>query len=188
MRVTGGDGSPRSLLYPCGVRAALVVAVAAGLVACSQGSQPARPAATPAATSGAAPAPPPAPASAVCSPTRPDALGPFYKSGAPTRASVGSGFVLSGVVRGADCRPLPDAVVEFWLVNSSGAYDDDHRATVPVRPDGSYRFESNRPVAYSGRPPHIHLRVSTPGRDAFVTQFYPQGEQTGATFDIVLPA
>ena len=131
-------------------------------------------------------APPPA---ADCEPTRPDALGPFYKPGAPTRDSVGQGYVLSGVVRAAEgCRPLPGAQVEFWLANDAGEYDDDHRATLQAGPGGEYRFESNTPPPYAGRPPHIHIRVSAPGLAPLVTQHYPQPGQTSATFDLVLPA
>src|SRR5918999_2255256 len=53
-----------------------------------------------------------------CKPTQPDMLGPFYEPGAPVRSSVGSGYVLSGTVLGAqECKPLPNARIEFWLAN-----------------------------------------------------------------------
>src|SRR5687768_10413387 len=66
-----------------------------------------------------------------CKPTQPDMLGPFYEPGAPVRTSVGSGYVLSGTVLGAqECKPIPNARIEFWLANPSGDYDDAHRATV----------------------------------------------------------
>ena len=122
-----------------------------------------------------------------CRPTRPDALGPFYQPGAPVRTSVGEGYRLAGTVRAADdCRPLPGARVEFWLVNEDGEYDDDHRATVPVGEDGTYRFQSNRPVAYGSRPPHVHIRVVAPGFQPLVTQHYPRGDQDAASLDLVL--
>lgn len=122
-----------------------------------------------------------------CQATPADALGPFYQPGALERSSVGSGYVLTGVVRSlADCQPIPGAVIEFWLANPSGVYDDDHRATVVAGPQGEYRFESNPPPAYGGRPPHIHVRVSAPGHETLVTQHYPQAGQTEATFDLVL--
>lgn len=156
------------------------------------------PAPTPAATATSAPTavgttPPPTGAAAsptgTCAPTRADSLGPFYKPDAPVRASVGQGYVLTGVVRDANgCRPLPGARVEFWLANPQGEYDDDHRATVFAGAQGEYRFESNVPVPYSGRPPHIHIRVTAPGFAPFVTQHYPQAGQTTATFDLVLAA
>jgi protocatechuate 3,4-dioxygenase beta subunit len=51
-----------------------------------------------------------------CKPTQPDMLGPFYEPGAPVRTRVGSGYVLSGaVLSAAECKPIPNARIEFWL-------------------------------------------------------------------------
>jgi protocatechuate 3,4-dioxygenase beta subunit len=77
-------------------------------------------------------------------------------------------------------------VREFWLVNQRGRYDDAHRATVIARRDGRYRFESNRPVSYSSRPPHIHMRVTARGFRTLVTQHYPRAGRSTATFNLVL--
>jgi catechol 1,2-dioxygenase len=122
-----------------------------------------------------------------CKPTQPDMLGPFYEPGAPARTSVGSGYVLSGVVLSAEeCKPIPDARIEFWLANPRGNYDDAHRATVLVGERGEYRFESNVPVSYGGRPPHIHVRVRAPGYEELITQHYPERGQRKANFDLVL--
>jgi protocatechuate 3,4-dioxygenase beta subunit len=78
------------------------------------------------------------------------------------------------------------ARIELWLANSQGEYDDAHRATMFASTAGRYRFESNRPVAYSARPPHIHLRVTARGFRALVTQHYPRAGRTSAVFNIVL--
>jgi protocatechuate 3,4-dioxygenase beta subunit len=121
-----------------------------------------------------------------CAPTRADALGPFYEPGAPIRSKVGSGYVLRGRVLTTTCRPIPRARIELWLVNGRGAYDDAHRATVLAARLGGYRFESNRPVGYEGRPPHIHLRVGARGFRTLVTQHYPRSGRTSAVFDLVL--
>ncbi len=122
-----------------------------------------------------------------CEPTRPDMLGPYYEPNAPVRTSVGSGYVLSGTVLSTDgCGPVPDARIEFWLANPGGEYDDAHRATVFAGERGRYRFESNVPVSYGGRPPHIHVRVSAPGYRDLVTQHYPDAGQKEANFDLVL--
>ena len=130
---------------------------------------------------------PPSEAGSGCRPTPPDALGPFYEPGAPVRSKVGTGYVLTGRVRTAgSCRPVPRARIEFWLVNPRGRYDDAHRATVYARADGRYRFESNRPVAYETRPPHIHVRVTARGFRALVTQHYPRPGRDRAVFDLVL--
>ena len=121
-----------------------------------------------------------------CPPTRADALGPFYEPGAPVRSRVGTGYVLSGQVVTTGCRPIARARVEFWLVNPRGQYDDAHRATVFARRDGRYRFESNRPPGYEGRPPHIHVRVTARGFRTLVTQHYPRGSRARAVFNLVL--
>jgi protocatechuate 3,4-dioxygenase beta subunit len=124
-----------------------------------------------------------------CKPTQPDMLGPFYEPGAPVRTSVGSGYVLSGTVLGAEeCKPIPNARIEFWLANPRGDYDDAHRATVFAGQRGEYRFQSNVPVSYSDRPPHIHVRVKAPGYEELVTQHYPERGQRKANFDLVLLA
>ena len=53
---------------------------------------------------------------------------------------------------------------------------------------GEYRFESNVPVSYGGRPPHIHARVRVHGYEELVTQHYPESGQKKANFDLVLVA
>jgi catechol 1,2-dioxygenase len=125
--------------------------------------------------------------SANCEPTQPDMLGPFYEPDAPVRTSVGSGYVLSGTVLAAEeCKPIPNARIEFWLANPRGDYDDAHRATVFADQRGEYRLESNVPVSYGGRPPHIHVRVRAPGYEGLVTQHYSERGQRKANFDLVL--
>jgi catechol 1,2-dioxygenase len=116
-------------------------------------------------------------------------LGPFYEPDAPVRTSVGRGYLLSGTVLGAaECKPIPNARIEFWLANSRGDYDDAHRATVFAEERGRYRLESNVPVSYGGRPPHIHVRVTAPGYEELVTQHYPERGLRKANFDLVLVA
>jgi protocatechuate 3,4-dioxygenase beta subunit len=124
-----------------------------------------------------------------CKPTQPDMLGPFYEAGASVRTRVGSGYVLSGTVLAAEeCKSIPNAHMEFWLANPRGDYDDAHRATVFAGERGEYRLESNVPVSYGGRPPHIHVRVRASGYEDLVTQHYPQRDQRKANFDLVLVA
>ncbi len=144
------------------------------LAACSSGSET---------TTTEAPAAVPA----SCEPTRSDALGPFYVPNAPVRSSVGQGHVLTGIVRSSlDCSRIPGAQIEFWQVGPDGQYDDDHRATMQSDASGAYRFESNVPPPYSGRPPHIHIRVTAPGSQTLVTQYYPGDGETSGAFDLVL--
>ena len=126
--------------------------------------------------------------SSACAPTRADSIGPYYEPDAPVRSKVGTGgHVLSGrVMATRTCRRLARARIELWLVNDQGEYDDAHRATVFSRRDGRYRFESNRPVGYGSRPPHIHIRVTARGFRTLVTQHYPRGTRRSATFNLVL--
>jgi protocatechuate 3,4-dioxygenase beta subunit len=124
-----------------------------------------------------------------CKPTQPDMLGPFYEPDAPVRTRVGSGYVLSGaVLAAAECKPILNAHIEFWLANPRGDYDDAHRATVFAGQRGRYRFQSNVPVSYGGRPPHIHVRVRASGYEELVTQHYPERGQRKANLDLVLVA
>jgi protocatechuate 3,4-dioxygenase beta subunit len=122
-----------------------------------------------------------------CEPTPADHLGPFYEPDAPVRSSVGKGYRLEGMVRSStDCSLIANARVELWLTGPDGSYDDDHRATIFSNDNGEYRFESNFPPGYSGRPPHIHMRLSANGFETLATQHYPLQGQTTGNFDIVL--
>jgi len=124
--------------------------------------------------------------SETCTSTPPDMLGPFYKPNAPMRTSVGNGYILKGMVRSTDCSPVPGSKIEVWLANPDGTYDDAHRATVVSDASGLYRFESNVPTPYTGRPPPIHLRVTADGFKELVTQHYPEAGKTEATFNLVI--
>ena len=100
---------------------------------------------------------------------------------------MGKGHVLSGVVRtSADCSPIEGAKIEFWLAGPNGKYDDDHRATMFTDKTGAYKFESNFSPPYSGRPSHIHIKVTVKGYRTHITQYYPTKGQTEAAFDLVL--
>ena len=126
-------------------------------------------------------------AAPACKPTPPDSLGPFYIPNAPVRTSVGTGHLLSGVVRSSrTCRPIARARIEFWLAGPAGDYGPAWRATLFSRRDGSYRFTSHVPPRYSSRPPHIHVRVTARGFRTLVTQFYPRRGATRGTFPLVL--
>jgi protocatechuate 3,4-dioxygenase beta subunit len=118
-------------------------------------------------------------------PTAADIEGPFYKAGAPLRASlVESGsktekLVLAGIVRSADCKPLANVALDFWHADASGAYDNRgyrYRGVVTTDAEGRYRLETNLPPPYSGRPRHIHVKLQPPGGKVLTTQLYFPGE------------
>lgn len=129
----------------------------------------------------------PAGAQRECAPTKPDALGPFYTPNAPERAKTGAGLVVAGRVRSASgCGPIGGARIEWWSANPRGEYDDDHRATQVTDAEGRYRYETDVPGRYPGRPPHLHLRVSAPGHRPLVTQLYPRPGQATIDAELVL--
>lgn len=125
-----------------------------------------------------------------CRVTPRDALGPFYKSNAPSQAELcasGSGgkegLVVSGRVLGAPaCAPVAGALVEVWQADARGDYSqvgakpDDAgcllRASLRTDADGRYSFRTVAPGEYPGRPRHIHYRVSAKGYATLVTQLY----------------
>jgi protocatechuate 3,4-dioxygenase beta subunit len=128
-----------------------------------------------------------APAQPKCAPTASDMEGPFYKPGAPTRDATGRGLVVSGVVRSAaTCEAIEGARVEWWQANPEGQYDDAHRGSQVTGTGGTYRFDTDSPPPYSGRPSHIHFKADARGYRKLTTQLYPKGGQSTVAFDLVL--
>jgi hypothetical protein len=113
-------------------------------------------------------------------------MDPNYTPNPPVRSHVGSGFVLSGVIRsGIDCSALPRARVEIWHAGPNGSYDMIHRGTVITDAAGRFRFETDFPGSSFGQP-HIHLRVAVPGFKPTAVVFLPTpGTKTGE-LEIVL--
>lgn len=122
-----------------------------------------------------------------CTPTPEDELGPLYKPGAPVRNSVGKGYLLFGTVKSAtDCREIPSARIEIWLVGPDGDYGDAWRATLFSSVRGTYFFESHVPPVYGTRRAHIHLKVTANNYQELVTQHYPARGAGEANLDLVL--
>ena len=75
---------------------------------------------------------------------------------APERDSLGSGFVITGLVRSAaGCRPLEGVRVQVWLATETGG-EQDNRASVRTGADGRYRIETDPTVPQFGEP-NIHV-------------------------------
>jgi protocatechuate 3,4-dioxygenase beta subunit len=94
---------------------------------------------------------------------------------------------VAGVVTDLQGKPVSGAQVEIWQCDHAGHYHhpgDGGRADpdfqgfgkVSVGADGSYRFRTIRPVPYSGRTPHIHVKVKLSGRELLTTQLYVEGD------------
>jgi protocatechuate 3,4-dioxygenase beta subunit len=95
---------------------------------------------------------------------------------------------VDGTVTDLDGRPLRGAQVEIWQCDHAGHYHhpgDGARADpsfqgfgrVAVDAKGRWRFHTLRPVAYSGRTPHIHVKVKLARRELLTTQLYVSGDK-----------
>ena len=124
-----------------------------------------------------------------CPPTRPDMLGPFYEPNSPERSVTGRGLVITGRVASAKgCAPLPGAQLEWWSANPRGDYDAEHRGAQRADGTGRYRYETDLPGRYPGRPLHLHVRVTAPGHKPLITQLYPRPGQAVMEVELVLLA
>jgi protocatechuate 3,4-dioxygenase beta subunit len=126
------------------------------------------------------------PVVAQCKPSPGTILDPEYSPSAPKRANVGSGLVVTGVVRSSyDCEPIAGATVEFWLAGPNG-YTDSLRGTVVADKNGRYRFQSPFPAASTGFAPHVHMNVAADGFVAIQTEIFPSKGAANAVLDVVL--
>jgi protocatechuate 3,4-dioxygenase beta subunit len=111
--------------------------------------------------------------------------GPYFKPTSPLRTSLldpgmpGTRIVVEGSVLTTDCRPMPQALVDFWQADDRGQYDNagyrlrGHQFTDDT---GHYRLETIVPGLYSGRTRHIHVKVQAPNQPVLTTQLYFPGE------------
>jgi protocatechuate 3,4-dioxygenase beta subunit len=131
----------------------------------------------------------PAPAAPGCPPTLDDGAGPFGRGAPPRRSKIGTGHVLTGVVLSSvDCSPLAGARIHLWQANRRGQYVRAGSATVVTDRAGRFRFEGPRPVAYEGRPPHIHLRVIAAEHELLFTRYVPRaGAKRGFVRLVLVP-
>lgn len=124
-------------------------------------------------------------------PTPRQTEGPYFKPDSPERASLlepgirGTKIVVTGVVRLANCQPVPRALIDVWHADDRGVYDNagyrlrGHQFTDD---QGRYRIETIVPGNYPGRTRHFHVKVQAPKRPVLTTQLYFPGE-AGNTAD-----
>lgn len=95
----------------------------------------------------------------------------------------GEALIVSGVIRGADNKPIPDAIVYIYHTDHRGLYskssatrDEAPRLFAYLRTDkdGRYEFRTIRPAGYpnTGVAQHIHYEVTAPGLPLMVTEFF----------------
>lgn len=99
------------------------------------------------------------------------------------RDAGGEVVVLKGRVLDRQGAPAKGARVEIWQCDANGIYlhtadrtpryDDAFQGFghVTTGADGAYAFRTIKPVPYTGRTPHIHVKVLFSGRE-LTTQFY----------------
>jgi protocatechuate 3,4-dioxygenase beta subunit len=111
--------------------------------------------------------------------------GPFFKTDSPKRVSLlepnskAPRLVLTGTVLSAQCKPVPNALLDFWHSDEEGAYDNRgfrYRGHQHADSQGRYRLETIVPAEYPGRTRHIHVKVQAPGKRILTTQLYFPGD------------
>jgi protocatechuate 3,4-dioxygenase beta subunit len=136
-------------------------------------------------------------------PTPPQTEGPFYPTSIPAdhdadltqvagnaTPAQGTRLYFTGRILARDGKPQPGADVELWQCDVYGRY---HHAGDEGSPrdngfqgygatttdaEGRFAFKTIRPVAYSGRVPHLHLKVRAARGTALTTQVYIAGDAT----------
>lgn len=134
-------------------------------------------------------------------PTPSQTEGPFYPRTFPAdrdadltqvagRAAKAKGtpLYLAGRALMRDGGPVPGATIELWQCDVYGRYHHAGDEGVPrddnfqgygvsiTSADGRYAFKTIRPVPYSGRPAHLHIRVRPASGPALTTQIYIAGD------------
>jgi protocatechuate 3,4-dioxygenase beta subunit len=132
-------------------------------------------------------------------PTPSQTEGPFYPVAMPADSDFdllrngrvdyrqGQPAWVEGVVTDTRGTPVAGAVVEIWQCDHAGHYHhpgDGDKADpafqgfgqVSVGRDGRYRFRTLKPVQYSGRTPHIHVKVKLERQTLLTTQLYVAGD------------
>jgi protocatechuate 3,4-dioxygenase beta subunit len=115
--------------------------------------------------------------------------GPFFTPNSPQRISLvetGSSaprLLVVGTVLAAQCKPVPNALLDFWHADEEGAYDNRgfrYRGHQHADAQGRYRLETILPAQYAGRTRHIHVKVQAPGKRILTTQIYFPGDPGNA--------
>lgn len=145
-------------------------------------------------------------------------FGPFYPDHLPLDTdndlilindaltpAVGEISYVGGRVLGPDGKPIRNAMVEIWEADRNGIYIHSGSGGDKAKADknfqgygrfltgesGEYLFRTIKPVAYTGRCPHIHYAVKLPGRDKWTTELHikdhPLNAKDGVTRGVKNP-
>jgi protocatechuate 3,4-dioxygenase beta subunit len=119
-------------------------------------------------------------------PTPRQTEGPYFTPNSPRRASLlesgiaGTRLVVTGMVLTRACRPVANALVDFWQCDDAGNYDNSGyrlRGHQFTDSKGVYRLETIVPGVYPGRTRHIHVKVQAPRQPVLTTQLYFPNER-----------
>ena len=86
---------------------------------------------------------------------------------------------------------LKGGTVEIWQCDQDGHYDHPRDGAridpdfqgfgrVTLSAEGAFRFRTIRPAPYSGRTPHIHVKVKLGPKELLTTQLYVEGDPGNA--------
>ena len=145
-------------------------------------------------------------------------FGPFYPDHLPLDTdndliiindaltpAVGEISYVSGRVLGPDGGPIRNAIVEIWEADHNGIYIHSGSGGDKSKADknfqgygrfltgesGEYLFRTIKPVAYTGRCPHIDYAVKLKGRDKWTTELHikdhPLNAKDGVTRGVKNP-
>jgi protocatechuate 3,4-dioxygenase beta subunit len=128
--------------------------------------------------------------------------GPFYPDRMPpetdgdllaigsARYAQGQPAWVEGTLTDTEGRALDGASVEIWQCDHEGRYHHSRGGgadptfqgfgRVAVDAQGRWRFRTIRPAPYTGRTPHIHVKVKRGARELLTTQFYVEGDAGNA--------
>jgi protocatechuate 3,4-dioxygenase beta subunit len=108
--------------------------------------------------------------------------------------AVGEVTRLTGRVLSASGEPIRGATVEIWQVDNNGVYlhtaDSGRRqrdgnfqgfGRCTTSGKGGYSFRTIKPVPYTGRTPHIHVKVKKGAQDLLTTQIFVNGHPQNRT-------
>src|SRR4051812_25593751 len=107
--------------------------------------------------------------------------GPFFKPDSPKRISLREKddqkdlLVISGLMLSSACKPVANALLDFWHADEFGEYDNKafrYRGHQFTDASGRWRLETIVPAEYPGRSRHIHVNVQAPGKRILTTQLY----------------
>ena len=117
-----------------------------------------------------------------CSSKTPAQLeGPFFTPNSPERSNLISAkdkaakIQLLGEVLDEFCRPVQGAMLDFWQSDERGDYNnrsDRLRGHQFADAKGGFSLLSLMPREYTGRTPHLHVKVQRRNGSVLTTQLY----------------